>query len=989
MLDDLPQIISSAELFIFFSDFIDLLLRSNSKLITTGNSALTSKLKGFTKIDHIYDFRLKLLDTFEIREFVLEFCSSVDNIENVSEYIYNLSDGHPSIVGAACEYLDTRGWVLTEREKNELLNGTYKSALEEETYQKITESIPDVSSKYLLYRLRMIIGRISNSEIDLICEAPPPIDLPYEKLAVLSGMWVTQPENSMYELSPLVKRIPNDNLPPSLRKSLNEALGRQIIDKGQIDEIEAYKAFLYFQRAENYNLAGFVLVLTLEAALKNPEAIFDLPLLLFWTDRPLPNKMDVHLKTVIRSLQIGVIRARQDWTKELFLDYLLTDLEAIVGKSLQHGVNVSYSALFLADFFSQTNSHKSNKYLLLAIRHLDQITSTDLKSFVESQQFSVENLIWKNLVAVATPQQFDNWIATYDALGSEHQSKALRGEMQLICIQLFFRNLYDLEKLKPEASWKDFVDFIDHILLKVVKFEISSISTLCIKYKIRILIDQFSDFDTACKIANEFLESFAEASVDEFIVMDEIGQQLYYGGFPAMSKEYLVSAAMIETPKYFTEKAECWLILNQIYDEIDKDIAHSYVKLAYEFQLDNGYLNEVFSYKVIGEYAWSMWELYQGNEPYYIIESGLKRILSSYQAEGEYQAVIVRYSHVLNYMYHINSNRVLPTPGGEEYSKPFRGIFLRSNEPLLAGGFYFEQRKYMVACLMVQVFELIGDRSAASYWVHMCRELNREERFNPFVILMMGMHTYYILDHEFDEATFFQVEVLNQIDSLSADSANEISILSDQTRSILTSFSIEGIDDHDIYLQKFVSIYILIRIFWDYILETDSLDINIKKYEDTWNYYSDTSSLEKIRTVLELLNTSKTSTEEICNLASEFKEETHIYISSLLAASIKSSAKEALVFHLAIIRGIEFPFNTFASSSLSRLLVTPFFIDFWKKKFNDHTNEFLYQDFLQNKGFPSILSSKSEKQLKVLFHVLCHHLDVEPDAGVYKWMESV
>lgn len=895
---------------------------------------------------------------------------------------------------ALCKYLKLHNWAFDDIEINKLFSGTYETNIEEETYDKLMLHITDNPSRDLLYRLKLIIGLIKSEHIDLVTGTPPNIEFPYEKLTKLSGKWVVRLKNGAFQLSPLVKKLSNNNLTPSLRQSINEALGQQILQIGRIDPIDAHKALLYFCRSGNYDLAGFVLILVLEKAIEIPDSFEELPFLLFWVNSPIPVKMDSHLKAVIRTFQIKLIERRGDWVNKLYLEFLMTDLEEIVKKSLIKSIDVSYASLFLAFQYSGLDPIKSNEYLILALKHIDRINNADINAFTKTDRFSIEGIVWKSLILINSAEQFQNWLNGFQALSSEQKAKSLIGEMHLICIQIFFRKIYEHELSKSKTEWTEFIEFIQQILYKAQDDYLITISACCIKYKTKILVEKLENITSAIELVEQFISLKDLNDIDKFMVLDELGQQLFYNGNKNKSINYLKIAAELEVPSFFTEKAECYLILNQLYDELDKSIANKYVSLAYKYQNENSFISETFSFKIIGEYALSLFEKGDTTKGFYIFEKGLYKILYSYKPIEDYQAIIIRYSHVLNYYYHKLNNKQLPRPNGEEYVKPFRGIFLRSNNALLESGFYFEQRKFMVAFLMVDIFESIGDFQSASNWFDECVRLNSDDDENAFVVLMQGMQTYLILQNKFEEAASWMVKILDQISNLKPTSQMFRFEINERTQEDIFSKFESSKKENDIFLYEFVLVYSSIKILWDYIKTTDELQIkkSISNLGALGQYFSNTSKYVNVHFLIiqlaDFLLDKKKSVDDILGLIHTSQNDSWLQIIVYLFASIKSDAKEALDLHFALIKYLTQLASKLPNKSVNYFLITPFFVDFWKYKLQYRNCDFVFTKHLIENGFPSIDSSKIQTRLKKLYRVICYHLEYEVGEELSVWLSS-
>jgi hypothetical protein len=107
-----------------------------------------------------------------------------------------------------------------------------------------------------------------------------------------------------------------------------------------------------------------------------------------------------------------------------------------------------------------------------------------------------------------------------------------------------------------------------------------------------------------------------------------------------------------------------------------------------------------------------------------------------------------------------------------------------------------------------------------------------------------------------------------------------------------------------------------------------------------------------------------------------------------LFASFRSTPKEALILHLALIQRLEMISTKIASNSAYKFIVIPFLLDFWNKIISDNESSFFQYNFLVSKGIPKIILTKILSRPKALFEILCYHLEVEPSESQRSWFEN-
>ena len=978
VLDDLPRIQSSRVSQQFFRSLQVFLKSSGVKLLTASNDEVIPRLGFLPDLNGIADCKLNLFKEDEIIALATHFGCNDEHVGVFSSIISSLSEGQPMIVNALCRYFQKYSWVLKNINADALVAGSYDEVLEQQMYDIITSDVTDTDSRTLLYRLKLIIGMFNDAQIDLVCEAAPEIVFPHEKVTGLSGRWIARQKNNSYTLSPLVGKLVGDNVPPALRIEINEALGRQIIRNKMISSFEAHKAVLYFDRSARVDLAGFVLSLALQSANDNPDSFPDMPFMLFWTQGSIPSGVDLHMQAVIRTLQISLVKKRSDWSQEFYLDFLISDLKLIIEKSTQNSLNVSFPALFLAMHYSQSDLLASNEYLILVLQHYQHTGDSNLNTLLATAKFSVESLLWENLTLVTSMQQFNAWLTTFDSLTAGQKEKSLAGDMHIVCSHMFCKTLYERELTSGSPDWESFLTFLKAITEASTVNELLTLRAYCLKTEILVLIKHLRNAATATVIAGTYLQNPGLQDTERFIVANEVGQQLFYADNRAISMTFLQIAADCQVPKYFTEKAEVYLILNQLYGDVDKRRAHTYAEQAYQFHLGNSFVDEIYSYKIIGEYAVSIWDIDKSTTTFYIIEEGMKRILSSYKATDEFKAMVVRYSHVVNYYYYKLNNRTLPPAQGEEYTAPFRGIFLRSNEQLLSGGFYFEQRKFMAANLMENIFESLEDQKSASYWFEECRRLNKDDEDNKFAILMLGMQTHLILENRFEDAAYLVLQLFEQNERyISRYRSGDLQSYDDMAQTLSNLGSLVP-DDSDEILNCFVTLLSAINLLREY-LHSDSLETMhqcIQEYEKIRVCFKDQTQFVDLRDIFALFSDPSKGYRDLIGLV-ESEPDSFKKIITYWFASLRGTAVEAYMAQIATLRTFLSFIRPTSSKAPLYFLITPFFMEFWEKKFQSHNAEFSFKTHFIEKGWPLVKSTKVEVRVTRLFQIVAHHLNVE------------
>lgn len=983
--DDLPKFdLPHRDLELFMSLF-ELLKKSGVKILSTSNFPLPNRFIDFLKSDDFIERLVPFLSEDEIQEVLVAYGATDKIAELMKSTIHSTSCGHPAIVNAICRYLLNENWKLDNANLEKIFFGNFASNLDEVTFEQIFKTISDNQSKELLYRLKLIIGYISDKEISCISLIIPVIKYPFENVTVLSGLWLQKIKPDLYEISPLIKRLNSKNISPVLFEKINHSLGELILSEKKIDQVSANKAIIYFMNSKSNDRAGFILSLVLQESLKNPDLFFNWGFDLFWTSTSFPEPMDLYLQSVLRFFQIRIYMQRKK-----NIDFLVTDLENIITKASKKNINLTHVSFFLSYIFLETNPEKSNKYLLLGLKDFEISKSIDKEGTLS--KLSIESLIWCNLTKISTQEEFDSWLLSLSQLSAEQISNSLIGELSKFSCFIFCSRLYDDFDSLINENWDDLLIFYQTIINKTESYNVNILVAYCLKYQIRCLCTKIGDYSRAEELFDHFIPNFSNDPLSAFVIHDELGRQLFYLGHKEKALKYLLKASTIEVPKIFTEKIDTYLTLNEIFGLSDCKEAHKYILKAFDFQNENEFVDELLSSKVIGELSISTWELDNSKDVFYIIEKGIEKLLFSYKPFKEYQATIIRYGHILNFYYHKIANRSLNDIDNSPYTIPFRSFFLKNNDLLLENGYYFEQRKFMLAYLMTQAFEEINDKELASKWAFICFKLNKEEIPNPLISLMNGLNIYLILDGKFEESVILEIEILKSIDDLHSAEKNQNEIVNTLLVQMIKNRPDITFDPFDDLIFERVINFIVIKSLWDYLLTQDhSVILRLENNLDNINlYFSDKEPLEIIKKACSLLLLDEQNSTSIISLAnSNHKLNAPITLLLYLFASYKTPIKEALLLHLSLCQRLEMISTNIATNSVAyKFLVIPFLLDFWKKNISNNKSAFFDYDFLKSKGIPKVHSTKILTRPKALFEILSYHLEVEPRDSERIWFEN-
>lgn len=968
-----------------FIALINSLNNHKVKLLTTSNFTIPQNIRGCFKETLIEEKSTPYLEIDEVKEILISYGATEATAEVLKKLVRELAEGQPTIVNAICRYLIKNDWNLEDEQLKELFSGNYSSSLEDEIYDRVINTVSDGVSRDLLYRLKIIIGKIRDEEIHTVATVSPKINRPLEKVALLSGLWLQKAKANIYEISPLIKEIKTNYLSAPLTQAINYSLGNLILSKKRLDQFEANTAIVYFIKAKSYNKAGFVLSLVLEESFKNPDLFFNYGFNSFWISTKLPDEMDLFLKSVIRTQQIYILLKKNEK-----IDFLIGELQSTVNEALNLGINVTYACYLLSILLGDEEPVKANKYLVVALKHSDQLKGFQVEDFPKEDIPNFESIIWNNLLHIKSIADFKEWFNTFTELSHDQIQYSISGDLYNISALVFCSTIFNLEAEKGTPNWQDLLEIYNEIIEKILPFDLKILLAFCYKYQIRCLCSKMNETNNAIKLYKEKINTISENKVAIFVISDELGRQLFYNGKKDSAIPYLMEALEIAVPKVYIEKVDIYLALNEIFGEKDTKLAHQFISKAYDLQDKNEFIDEVFSAKVIGELAISNWQTSDKRNTFYIMQEGVEKILFSYKPLGEYQATIIRYGHVLNYFYHLTIGRPLPDIDGLPYSVPPRGFFTLPNNKILESDFYFEQRKFMLAYIMCQSFEFLNDWEASKKWAYLCFQLNEEYLLNPFSAILTGMNIYLILDGKYEEAVIKEIDILKSINLLNSDISLTKEISNKYLEDLIKNRPQTTFDSFDSLLFEYVINFIVIHVLINFINTNNNeiIEAFLVDLKNIKNYFDDAAAIAILETAFVYLIDDEKNDDNIQLLAREDIElATQIKVIIYLLASLKSSTQKALRLHLALISRLEMISKKVGVAAYD-FIVVEFFKIFWNMKINRLKDDFQNYKHLITNGIPKYEKSNSSNKLKVLFRILCYHLNLTPEDNINSWLNN-
>src|SRR5206468_2362968 len=137
---------------------------------------------------------------------------------------------HPMLLAAAARHMASAGWALNWGVFEGLLKGIFAEELKPDAQQMLLVTMPDPSTRNLLYRLTLARPSFTKEQAVVIATVQPTLDRPVERFNDAVGLWIQKENGSTYSLSPLLGNIELD-LSATTQRTIHLALADGIMKK--------------------------------------------------------------------------------------------------------------------------------------------------------------------------------------------------------------------------------------------------------------------------------------------------------------------------------------------------------------------------------------------------------------------------------------------------------------------------------------------------------------------------------------------------------------------------------------------------------------------------------------------------------------------------------------------------------------------------------------------------------------------------------------
>lgn len=986
VLDDLPRFSNSDELSERLIQLANACEANQVKLLSTSHFSFPNSFVSSIG-QKLYQLNSPPFKDFEASEIIQAYGASLFFANRMSKFINALAHQHPLLINAIVKYLADQNWQFTEKELDGLFKNDYLEGLNDETIERVLSTIEEEETKELLYRLILIDGYFSLEDVQELSFIEPLVKHPNDKLNKLIGVWIQRDANRRLIISPLIKRLNKGNLLPITKKNCHLLLGNRIISKHQLTQIDVLNGLNHFYCAEEFNLAGTILMFALgqiscENIQTNDNFLCDI-----WIDRSLPNQMDLSIRILLRGLQIIV---RHNRNKDI--SYLINDLEMLLQNvSPKEYFAIVGATLHASIAFAKSNPVLANHYLLTSLRFLPQAQLPDGSGLTLFEETQPEQLIWMTSRAISTIEHLNDWIETVKQLTANQRHNVFTSKSAEEGCFLLLDKLYRLEKAKTQdqQEWNKIINAIEEFANQAHQLEIELLYGCAIRWQITILAKHCSNLDAAISLAEIAISQGITDKRALLLVQECIGRYCLEAHRHDQALVWLSLARNLDVNAYSSVQLDVLLNLSFAIGETDPQNAIQYLLHAVDLAKSSESILEENLARTFGEIAIAHWLAGDLGSSFDALDQACEILLAIKVDTDDWKELFVRFGHVSGYLTSVACNAESLSPSSSEnlYSPPVRAYFF--NYDLILATRYRTVLESSFASQLARYAGVVGQEKQAIKWAIRGIDIARQSKqFFALPTLAEYVVPHMILDDRYDDAL-----------SLAQEAGN---ILSEITR-IQQSQNGEGVLNLGLDLKSLSSIeqanfrkeaeqYVARVGLMSIVFQLSKISIeqpNIvcgKGIEVSLicrqiAYKSEEQHWSTVAELIENIYSNRLSINELFSLGktygSDFKNEflKLLWTTSYLAASLQSdiSLEEALKAHLYVIYVMNLSLQS--SSPTYRYVILPFLVTFWKNKFEKMRFRFRSPQIIEVQ-LAQATTLSYEQQAQAIFKLLMFGLNV-------------
>ncbi|MBP0021660.1 MAG: hypothetical protein J7647_29405 [Cyanobacteria bacterium SBLK] len=995
ILDDLPKFSTENDFSERLIQFTKVCQLTGVRLLSTSPYELLPRIKSNLGDNLVQAIAVPLLKPIEAQEIFNAYDAPISlTIEQVKP-LNSIAQQNPSLLVAIARYLHQKNWKFTIDTLEQLFKSKHTFGLDDETFDRILESIQNPQSQELLYRLSLIIGDFSFDDVQTIASVEPSILRPRQHFKDLTGLWIQKDTENRFRVSPLIKQLGKSELIETVSKRCYQKLGEEIISQSSIDQYDAQDAILYFFSADNFNQAGIILMLALqnleeyESEKINSNEIF----LFMWCEQPLPQQMDFELKVILRGLQIS---CRYKYGKSI--NFLVEDLDLLIESISEQEVIYACAtiAMLINKYFDAIGFTRANTYLQTVLQLLPYAKLPNEEEFEFLRKEPFELFMWFIIEKIQTKEDLRNWMKTLEKLTTQQREQVFNyksSEMSLVLSNHFL--VREVNKSKNEQNWNEILNLLTELESLGERLDVEILWACAVRAKISVQAEYCHNLDRALTIANEALKKASDDPHVQFLIREEMGSQYVYTNHNKDALAWLDEALKQRISDYSLQLIYALLKKSRVLSIQEPYLAIQYAQQAVNLAEQSEEIPDTGLVKALGELAIAKWlsgDLSAAFEP---LERAGDKLLNCKDKNEYWQSLTVLYSNILWYFTEFSrtKNPPIDPSNGKIIDSPKMGKFF---DHIGLEKHYKNSLELLILSFLSEFAESINNSERALKWALEGINIARKNHYLPLLpelllrtipnLLRQNLYEQILeIAQEVEGILMGFVSDVNQNQELLATPEN----FRDFLATPLNTFTQENYNINFVFSTGLLPITFRIAtlaIHQPSLARSHALDVSKLCYAISKDSENHCDSWEIAGNLMEKIHSQNSSFKEMARYCKKIKIET-LQVIGYLSATLQANTtlKDTLKTHFGMMPRVYDWFKP--SSAIYRQIVLPYLYDYWKTSlekvmFQFYSPQTTNERLLESKNFPV------EQQAQLILAAISEGLEIPPPSETIQWISN-
>lgn len=738
VLDDLPDLGLLEGLADFVRTLAIACADAGRRLLTIGHAEVPLRIREHLAADILICLTspaLSLSETVEI--FCVHMQEQTAQMRELPQLVHAATGGHSTLVSAAARMLSLQRSATREETIWKILEGQHARETMGGTAVRLLSTVTDDDARELLFRLRLIIGSFTMSEVHALAGVSPKIPRASDRLDMLSGIWIEHDVDGRYKVSPLVRALPDDRLSPSVSQECHRLLAR-ILFRGTIDGHVVLRVLLHHERGGESDAAGIVLTQALNSLRQQPPGTPDWGLLGVWWDLPLPPTMSPAVCVVVRATQLaaGLHTGKR-------VDHIVTELERLV---LQASSDDAWAVFYAgSDLFHQLFKPmpaEASIFLKFAIRALPALPPPLKDEVAKALPAGLAPIVWVTATEIYDLEHLQAWLDILEVLPT--MDRVWRdADLSAFDLCEIVANKLWLEEINAPAGlcWDTIHERLDILVLRSDHMGFEYLWACAIQAKATVLCEYEHRFDEGIGLLESAVTRVVE-DASRAVLLEGIGRQFLLRNQNDLATGYLLGALEVSTTAGTLLRVRAAMEASRAVGLTDAKAA---VLLAGQAVVYAEEMEDVSRIGVLGELAIAQFISGDLLAATRTLDNAVRCTLAHGTSTDDWKTLILLLRHVCGYIVGSVQGRRLVQSGPDGYACPQRGMFATMSLSIAA---QFDSSTVFGLCAIVaQLAGAMEEHSTAVGWAERCLEHQPDHLNSGSALHLIAITPWLVLSH--------------------------------------------------------------------------------------------------------------------------------------------------------------------------------------------------------------------------------------------------